>query len=73
MTTLCWWIGGRDTDRPFLAYDLHNEDGNLIGSTRTVPLQSNREAKREVQRIADDLRISDVVYDHDSTECFAED
>ena len=72
MIRICWWIVGRNTDAPYVAVDLIDENG-LIGGTDSQPIVSMAEARLIVNRVAKQYETTRVIYDNDSTEFFAND
>lgn len=73
--TACWWIIGRDTDRPAVAVDLY--DGNLgkfMQETWTCRI-GDRSAHVIVEEYAAKCGIDEnhIIYDSDSTKFYAKD
>ena len=49
---VCYWIVGLDTDQPFVAVDLHFDNGDLAAETvtRRLPLKRSKEVARMYAR-----------------------
>jgi hypothetical protein len=69
---VCFWIVGIETDRPFVALDLHDDEtSELIGETQTraLPAMHPRSAARAIANdYAREHGATRVTHDLDSTQ-----
>jgi hypothetical protein len=76
--TACYWIIGiaNKAQAPAVAIDLHNADGSLARETKTITLDNHlrieTESLRHAKLFCAEHGVTELVYDPDSTQAFAE-